>query len=167
MAGDKGLAYAEQHLGVHSVHDEAHTLTNEAAVLRQKIVTLKHAKADAEALYLDAEYDFISDLRGANKDMSQTAFHALSKTEVHRDANLRSIRATLASSAAEIERAEADLSTLKLRIEIAVARMHELGGYLGYLASLKNAETLAKHGEAMTKAMDRVESWPPDPNAVT
>lgn len=144
MAGDKAIPYAENTLGVHLVHQDAERLASEAAALRQKIVTLKHAKAGDEALYLDAEYDFISDLRGANKDMSQTAFDKLAKVEVHRHPALRSIRATLASDAERIERHEAELATMKLRIEIAVARMHELGGYLGYLAAVKNAAQPAR-----------------------
>ncbi len=151
MAGNKALEYAEKDLGVHTVHEEAHQLTNEAATLRQKIATLRRQKVDVEALYHDAEFNFISDLRGANQHMSQTAFDKHAKIEVHRDASLRTMRGSLANDAEQIERAEADLSTLKLRIEIAVARMHELGGYLNYLSAVKNA-AVYKQGV----------DWPPD-----
>lgn len=165
MAGSKAISYAEQTLGVHTTYEEAHQLANEAATLRQKIATMRRMKSAWEVSYLDAEYEFISDLRGANKDMSQTAFDKFAKVEVHRDASLRSKRSELAEEATKIERCEADLATLKIRCDIAVARLNELGGYFAYLASLKNAETLTAHGEAITKTMDRVESWPPDPHA--
>ena len=158
MAGNKAVSYAEDALGVHAVFEAAQQHEEEAGLLRLRIADLRRVKAAGESAYLDAEYDFISDLRGANKDMSQTAFDKLSKMEVHRDPNLRLLRADLAEQARGIERCEANLATLKLRCEIAVARLHELGGYLAYLAAVKNAEVFKK-GAA--------DNWPPDPGRTT
>lgn len=141
MAGAKALKYAEDHLKVHSVYEEALALVAEASHLRVDVITLRRLKATAETIYLDAEYDFISDLRGANAGMSQTAFGPFSKQEVHRDPTLRGLRGDLAEQSHKIEQAEANLSTVRNRIEIVTARMNELGGYLAYLAAVKEAET--------------------------
>lgn len=140
MAGAKALQYAEDTLKVHSVYEEAQALAAEADTLRGEVTNLRKLKHTAEIIYLDAEYDFISDLRGANKDMSQTAFDKFAKQEIHRDPNLRAMRADLAEQSHKIEQAEANLATVRSRIEIASARMHELGGYLAYLAAVKEAE---------------------------
>ena len=152
MAGAKALKYAEETLRVHSVYDEAVALAAEADSLRVNIATMRKLKATAETIYLDAEYEFISDLRGANKDMSQTAFDKFAKQEIHRDPNLRAMRGDLAEQSHKIEQAEGNLATVRNRIEIATARMHELGGYLAYLAAVKNAETGKNESDG---------NWPP------
>lgn len=150
MAGSKAIGYAENDLGVHTAYEEALKLASEASDLRQHIATMRRMKVAFETAYLDKEYEFTSDLRGKNAHMSQTAFDKFVKVEVHRDPELRSIRAKLAEEATKIERCEADLATLKLRCDIAVARLNELGGYLAYLASVKAASA--------SKGQD----WPPD-----
>lgn len=151
MAGAKALTYAEETLRVHAVYHEAQDLATQATELRQAIAGMRRVKSDLETMYLDAEYDFISDLRGANKDMSQTAFDKFAKQEIHRDPSLRSLRADLAEHGHKIERADIELSNVKVRIDIATARLHELGGYFAYLAALKNT------------AQKKSEDWPPSP----
>lgn len=157
MAGAKALKYAEDVLRVHSVYDEAKALVAEADKLRVSIANMRKLKATAETIYLDAEYDFISDLRGANKDMSQTAFDKFAKQEVHRDPHLRSMRGDLAEEHHKIEQAEGNLSTVRNRIEITTARMHELGGYLAYLAAVKEAEIAATSATAKPASLG---AWP-------
>lgn len=165
MAGAKALRYAEETLGVHTVYEQALALAEEASSMRQTIAGMRRMKADVETIYLDNEYDFISDLRGANAGLSQTAFDKLAKQEVHRDPNLRAMRGDLAEHSHKIEKAEGDLATVRHRLDIATARLHELGGYFAYLASLKNAEHVGKHAAPMDSVWPGVDSGTSAPNA--
>lgn len=145
--GRKALEYAEDRLGVHKVFEEAQVLAARLAELRESVVTMRADKARAEDAYQTAEYAFVSDQRAQLFEMSQTAFDKAIKAAVHNEPSLRALRADLAQRSTNLEMQEAAVSRARVDIEIATARMAELGGYFAYLAALKNAETAQKYGQ--------------------
>ena len=151
MPGGRAIKYAEDNLGVNSVYERAQQLADEITVERGKLVLKRREKLNAEELYTDAELVFVADMRADNPDLSQTAFEKFIKGKIHQNPNLRKMRAELADMAYRMDEIEVDIRHLQNKLEIATARMGELGGYLHYLAELKAAET-ASTGQ---------DNWPP------
>ena len=79
------------------------------------------------------------DERGKHSDLSATAMKEHLKIVVFKDAAWRKLRDEIRELADQIDGAEMDRKIKERDIEIACARMHELGGYLNYLAAAKNA----------------------------
>ena len=154
MPGGRGLKYAEETLRVHAVYHEAQQLANEITLERGKLTKVRHQKVIAEEAYTDAELVFVADMRADNPDLSQTAFDKFIRGKIHQNPNLRKLRGELANLAHRMDEIEVDIRHLQNKLEIATARMGELGGYLHYLAELKRAET-AVVGQ-------RIDDWPPD-----
>lgn len=150
--GRKALEYAERNLGVHKVYEEAQVAAARLAELRESVVTMRADRARAEQEYLDAEYDFVTTARADLQEMSQTAFDKHIKIAVHNHPKLRPLRADLAQRSTNLELQEAAVSRGRVDVEIAVARMSELGGYFAYLAAIKNAETVKQQMS---------DNWPP------
>jgi polyhydroxyalkanoate synthesis regulator phasin len=151
VAGGRAIKYAEDNLGVHSVYERAQQLADEITVERGKLVQARHQKVNAEEAYTDAELAFIADMRADNPDLSQTAFEKFVKGKIHQNPNLRKMRGELANIAHRMDELEVDIRHLQNKLDVATARMGELGGYLHYLAEVKAAET-ATVGQ---------DNWPP------
>lgn len=127
---------------MHSAHTAAQDAAAEAERLRRNLALERRVKADMEERYRDAELEFISDQRGNHADLSQTAWEKLAKELVHKEPDLRKLRGQLADKALELEATEASVRKAQTDCDIAVARLHELGGYLAYLAAIKQASLL-------------------------
>lgn len=151
MAGRRAIDYAENSLGVHTVYEEAKRLVHDIDTARGNLALKRRGKAYAEEVYTDAELAFVADMRVDNPDLSQTAFDKFIKGKIHLQPHLRKQRAELADLNYEIEVVEREIKRLQNLLEIATARMGELGGYLHYLAEIKAAET-ASTGQ---------DNWPP------
>ena len=145
--GRQALEYAERHLGVHKVYEEAQVHAAKLAELRGQLATQRAEKATAEDEYQTAEYAFITDQRTQLAEMSQTAFDKAIKAAVHNEPNLRALRGALAQRSANIDQTEARVAQVRVDVEISLARMTELGGYFEYLAAIKRAETAEKYLE--------------------
>lgn len=140
----KALKYAEDTLGVHEVFTEVvdeltkvDTLTTDL----DKALDQKRYLADA---YEDRYVALIGEMRGVHPSMSDTGFKTRLREWEREDAGLASLRAQQNTNAGEIQGLEFDIDMCKMRIRIGTARMEELGGYLHYLAAVKQAETLTK-----------------------
>jgi DNA-binding transcriptional ArsR family regulator len=151
MSGARALQYAEQTLGVHTVHKEAGEWAERLDKARARLMDLRGQQRDEEANYTDLELNTIAEARAQLSDMSQAAFDRHIKIALNNDETLREERAKLAARARQIDSAEYEVSVARTRVEILLARMHELGGYFGYLAAIKNAETAEKY---------RAQEWP-------
>lgn len=152
MPGGRAIKYAEDTLGVHRVHEEAQAIAEELDAARLELAAARRNRVNVEDAYTDEELVFVADMRADNPDLSQTAFDKFIKGKIHQAPDLRKRRGQLADLRHAEELAEAEISRLRNRLEIATARMGELGGYLHYLAEVKAAET-ASTGLTM--------NWPP------
>lgn len=143
----KSLAYAEG-LGLNSVYDEAlvarkqlESKVNEIHEARSRKRTLENYRHDREMAILEEE-------RGANSDMPIAALERHLKVVYSNDAELREIRDELLALQGDIDLWEYEMSLLESDIKIAVARLHELGGYFQFMAVIKSTSEARKAREA-------------------
>lgn len=140
----KALDYAEQVLGVHSVFEEVQLNRTNLDGLLGDLDKAHDTKRALQAAIEDRTYELLSAERGKHHDMSATALDQHMKVVRNRDEAMREYRSKLDAVTGEIQGLEYDAEMLRLQIKILVARMEELGGYLHYLAAIKQAETLTK-----------------------
>lgn len=138
--GAKSLAYAEA-LGVHSVYTELLGKRGELDQCLTEIATLRDKKREDEVLLQDREMEILADERGKHPDHSQAAMDRHLKVVNWSDEQCRSLRAQLVQVSSDLDGLQFDRDMLETDIKIGVARLLELGGYLQFLASIKEAET--------------------------
>jgi hypothetical protein len=140
-AGRKALVYAEVTLGVHDVYEEALAFR---AGLDETLTALGEArdkKRAVEVMLQDAEMNVISEERSTHPEMSQAQMDKHVKVALSKNDTIRALRQQLLESVGDVEGLEFDRTMNETDIKIAVARLHELGGYFEYLAAIKRAES--------------------------
>lgn len=131
------LQYAEEHLGVHKVFDEANDLD---AQLNDYLTALDKAQDDRRELdekIADHEMSLLIEERGKHPDHSEAAFGRHLKEVYHKDQELKQLRSTRNAKAGECTGLELDIEYTKSRVRTMQSRMVELGGYFQYLAAVK------------------------------
>jgi len=140
-AGRKGLVYAEVTLGVHDVYEEALAFRAALDATLTALGEARDKKRAAEAMLQDAEMNIVAEERGAHPEMSQAQMDKHVKVALSKDTTVRTLRDQLLESIGDVEGLEYDRAMNETDIKIAVARLHELGGYFEYLAAIKRAES--------------------------
>lgn len=136
------LEYAEQTLGVHSCYEAAQAARSD---LDEIVTGLDKAQDTRRTLVeeiADREADLLIEERGKHADSSANWMEQHMKTVKRKDEQLSDLRRRLNDAQATIAGLEYDADMVKFQIKIQCARMEELGGYLNYLAAIKQAETL-------------------------
>lgn len=142
----KAMTYVTD-LGTHTVYEDARARRTELEGKMQQLHESKNRKRTLEALRLDLEMEVTEDLRSREPSMSAAAFDRQIKVEFSNHGPLREVRDDLIATQGEIEWLEYEISLLKIDIEIAVARLHELGGYLQFMAVIKGISEARKRKE--------------------
>jgi hypothetical protein len=137
-AAVKALTYAEEQLGVHSVYDEARENYVKLDNLMTDLGNARDKKRTLERDIQDREFEIMSDERSKHPEMSAASMDKHLKLAYHADPPLRVLREEHISIVNDLDGIELDKSALEIAIKIAVARLHELGGYFEYLAAIKN-----------------------------
>ena len=132
----RGVKYAEEDLGVHSVYEGLITSRAKLAEMHEAINTLRASKRNSESLVADREMQLVGEHRAAHADMSQAAFDRHMKVVLQEDEQLRPAREALLSLDRTLDQATSGLKLAETDVRIGVARLEELGGYLNYLAAL-------------------------------
>lgn len=133
------VSYAENELQVHAVHDKAIEARDE---LSQMLSELADMRKDRRQLELDLEMlelEIATDEKVKHPEMSATAMKEHLKAAYYKDERWRGLKQKVVDVCNSIEDEEADRRLTEKDIEIAVARMNELAGYLFYLGSVKYA----------------------------
>ena len=146
----KALEYVNS-LGLNSVHEEAQ---HKRVVLEDKGRTLAEFKArrrQLETYRADREMEVMEEERGRHPEMSQAQMDKHLKMAFSNDGDIRETRDELVSLAGDIDLTEFEVELLHQDIKIAVARLHELGGYFQFMAVIKQAEENRKAREATDK----------------
>lgn len=136
--------WAEDELGVNSLYSEVKDIEQE---LEPMLHARRHVEADIR--YSREEMDtYESELilreKNSNPDMSATAFERHIKLAIVADKNHSKMRNDLLDTQARLGKIEADIRMLELKLRGRTARLQELGGYLSYLAGVKNAAAVAR-----------------------
>lgn len=140
-AGRKALTYAENELGVHAVYQEAQNFRAALDDTLTELGAARDKKRAVEVMLQDAELHVISEERSANPEMSQAQMDKHIKVVLSKNASIRALREQILEIVGDVEGLEFDRTMSETDIKIAVARLHELGGYFEYLAAVKRAES--------------------------
>lgn len=138
------LQYAEVKLGVHTCYEAAQAARNE---LDEILTALDKAQDERRTLtesIADREVDILNEEWGKHSDMAASRMDQHVKIAKRKDALLSSLRTKHNEVAGTINGLEFDADMQRLQIKIQIARMDELGGYLNYLAAIKQAELTKK-----------------------
>jgi hypothetical protein len=143
----RALKYAEETLQVHDVFDAALQARSALSEVAQKVSDLKSKRRSIEAEIHDREMDLTIE-EAEKHSMSVSAMERHLKIVFHKDETLRNLRASLDATIAEYSTAEVAVQLCEVDVKIAVARLAELGGYLNYLAAIKQQQTVRAASEA-------------------
>lgn len=142
---NKALEYAEVKLGVHEVWENVQTLLRDLDSALGDLDKAQDDRRELDEAYADREVELVNEMRGVHPNMSDTRFKSEFRGWERTDKVLRELRVKLMEVRSEIQGLEYDIDLIKLRIKAGSSRMEELGGYLHYLAAVKNqAETTKK-----------------------
>lgn len=146
--GLKGVRYAEDELNVHRIFEECVQAREKLDGILTDLSERRDKRRSAEEELRDREYEVAAEEWSKNPDFSATKMDQHLKRVRHMDPICHDLRQQVADSTSDIEGLEYDKAIAETDIKIAVARMHELGGYLYYLAAIKAAETARNTREA-------------------
>lgn len=138
-AGQKALDYAEQKLKVHAIYENAKLARQSLENVQAEILNLRSEKRSKEHSKATLEMELMERERAKDPSESVAAFERRFKVVLHNDGDIQGIVNDLFILASEIESLEYHSDILIKDIQIAVARMNELGGYFQYLAAVKQA----------------------------
>lgn len=157
----QSLAYAES-LGVNSVY--ANALDKQKA-LGDKLLdlsNLKNRRRQLEAYKSDREMEVLEEEQGKHRDQSATWLKEHMKMVYSNDGDIRETRDELITLANDIELLEFEVDILNQDIKIAVARLHELSGYLNFMAVIKSSSMMMRNAEqsgTKPKTSDEGNPW--------
>lgn len=134
------IAYAESTLGVHQVWEDANEINDQIVQTTTKLIEALAKRRSLDDRIESREMDLLIEERGKHPDHSEAAFQRHLKEVHHRDSELQSLRSERAAVASVVQAAELTAESLRAQVKLLSARMEELGGYLAYLAAVKNAE---------------------------
>lgn len=138
MAASDAIKYAEGTLGVHSTYEAAQAARNKLDEILTELGDARDTLRDHEFRLTDREMEVASDERGRHPEMSATAMEKHLKIALQNDDAVRELREQVARIRSDIEGLDYDREVAEHDIKIQVARMNELGGYLHYLAVVKD-----------------------------
>lgn len=142
----KALDYVES-LGLNSVYNEAVSARNVLDAQHKRLLELRSEKRRLENFRADREMEVTEEERIKNPEMSMTAFEKHLKVAFSNDGDIRETRDELSTLAGEIDYVEYEIECIHQDIKIAVARLHELGGYFQFMAVIKQASESRKSRE--------------------
>jgi len=147
----KAILYAENQLGVHEVHERVSRLLVDLDVLLADLDKAQDRKRDLNERFSDREVELIDEMRSVHVSYSDTRFNSEMKLWRRKDKDLMRIQVEINTALSEIQGREYDLDIIKLRIRAGCSRMEELGGYLHYLAAVKEGETAQTQADNSNK----------------
>ena len=135
----KGLTYAEEKLEVNSVYQNAIKHRDALDTVMTALAETRDQKRIIERQTADREMEILFEERSKHPEMSAAGMDKHLKLAHHADELLRDLRNQHVKAVNDLDGLEIDKSMLEVDIKIATARMIELGGYLQYLAVLKQS----------------------------
>ena len=131
------VEYAERELGVHDVYTLAQNALDTYVKAGESIAALRHDKRSAEDDLALEEARVASEVMDTHRDASQAARDRILKTELAQDPEVSRLRGRVRMLIDLIDEQDVLRSSARQASEVHTARMHELAGYLQYLAAAK------------------------------
>lgn len=139
----RAIQYAEDVLGVNSVYDTASALAYSLSLLLDDKAdtskSIRAARLDIELREQEISSRVQKDLDGT----SQAAIDREIKNRLFKDESWVDSRKEVVEHQDRLDDLETSIRGLELKLRVETARIWELGGYLEYLASGKNATAVS------------------------
>lgn len=135
--------YAENELGVHQVYEAANKANGDLPGEHSKLIAARVERRRVTEEIADREAEILRDIRNTHTDLSATAHDQKAKLERRTDPDLKALRSGLNDLQRREDEAEFRIKELGKTIDIATARMIQLGGYLPFLFEIMKAEAVA------------------------
>lgn len=139
---NSALAYAERDLGVHKVWVNAEQLCGDIAAWYSTLAGLEAGVRRINREIEECKDDIIVLLHG-QEFTSQAAFDRAYKHTTAADEHLRQLENRLLEEMSQRDLIHMTIKGAENNLKAHVARMDELGGYLHYLAAVKQAQVNA------------------------
>lgn len=145
LTRNKAIRFAEDELGVHTVFNESVALEEKLQKLIEErtneeiIVRAREARIEGRMVEIREKVREDSD-----SSISATAYESKVKDACASDKALREFKEALGENKDHLIQLEGEIRGYELMHRSRIARMHELGGYLHYLAASRNASTAAR-----------------------
>lgn len=142
--GSKMRTYAENELGVHKVYETATKASADLTTEHSKLLEARARRRDLTEQIADREAAVLKNIRDNHTDLSVTAQDAKAKIERRTDQELRTMRTALLAAQRAEDEAEQKIKELNKTIDIATARMIQLGGYFPFLVKIMEQDAVAQ-----------------------
>lgn len=142
----KALAYVEG-LGLNSVYEGVLATRQELDRKQLELHGIRAERRRLEALRQDLEMEVAERVRSSDPSMSAASFDRQLKIELSNSAEVRETKDMLIELANNHDLLEWEVSILETDVKIAVARLHELGGYFQFMAVLKSTSEAKRSQE--------------------
>lgn len=129
------VEYAERTLKVHGVYEQAENLLVELDYAHENHVRALSALRAAREGLADRQAAVTITERATHADLSQTAFEANLKLVLQTDPETRGARFDLSNAQATVDQTESQVRRLERHLDVASARLIELGGLLTFFAA--------------------------------
>lgn len=133
------------------MYEEALAKRNKLDETLSELSELRDKRRDLSARLNDKEMEVSADEWSKHPDMSAARMEKHVKVAYSNDDEIRGYREELAKVSGDIDGLEFDKDIFETDIRIVVARLQELGGYLQYLAAIKQAEVANLASEALRR----------------
>jgi hypothetical protein len=135
--------YAENELGVHKVHETAEKARGEIVGEHTGLLEARSERRRITEEIADREAEIWRELRNQHPELSATALDGKAKLERRTDPDLRALRNGLSDAQFKEESIELRIKDLNRTIDIATARMIQLGGYFPFLVKIMEQDAVA------------------------
>lgn len=141
MSASNPVTYAEQELGVHKVYEDALAAQVELDALAASLDEANDSRRYLLDMIADREVELLDDERAKHASQSATWLKEHMKSAERKDAKLTELRGKMMEIDSTRQGLDYDYEVCKSKLRLLEARMNQLGGYLNYLAAVKQAST--------------------------
>lgn len=144
MRRSRAVIYAEDTLGINSIYDECIALEEDLAPFLERQAQLRSSIREVTDRIEEREMELVEKIRVDDPDMSMAKLDRELKRTMFDDEKYVQRKQQLRELKEELDNAEVEIRTRELSLRTRVTRMQELGAYMVYLGSVKNAVTAAR-----------------------
>lgn len=139
----RAIQYAEDVLGVHLVYDSAVSLSEELSMLLESKSNANQSVRQFRVRLEQREYEIALEVQKDLANSSQAAIDREIKNRLFGDEAWTQCKKKLTMYQEILDGTEGEARAVELKLRVETARISELGGYLNYLASCKNATAVS------------------------
>lgn len=144
MRRSRAVIYAEDTLGINSVYEDCISLEEDLAPKHTRQAQLRASIREVTDRIEEREMELVEKVRADNPTISMAQLDRDLKLAMHNDEAYVQRKQQLREFKEELDEVENEIREIEIKLRTRTTRMQELGAYMAYLASVKNAVTAAR-----------------------